>query len=113
MEDKTLQVLHIQMQAMTKLSEEWTQRMQNVTKLVGQLTTSKMEAPKMTSKWTFPENDYGTLVMLLTTDPWLKEKKRKWKSESWPAYAIRISMLVQWNVDARTLRYSFMRLSEA
>lgn len=110
MEVKTLQVLHIQMQALTRGAEEYAHLLSSVTKTVGQMVEAAKKAAKGKKEWFIPENDYGTLVRLLTTDPWLMVNYHKYPSVSWRKYANRVSKLVRWNVDKDVLKYNFDRL---
>jgi hypothetical protein len=110
MEVKTLQVLHIQMQALTRGAEEYARLLSSVTKTVGQMVEAAKKAAKGKKEWYIPENDYGTLVRLLTTDPWLMVNYHKYSSVSWRKYANRVSKLVRWNVDKDVLKYNFDRL---
>lgn len=112
MEVKTLQVLHIQMQALTRGAEEYARLLSSLTKTVGQIAEAEKKAAKGKKEWYIPENDYGTLVRLLTTEPWLMEHLRKYPSVSWRKYAIRVSKFVGWNVDRNVLKYNFERLKE-
>ena len=112
MEHKTLQVLHIQMQALTRGAEEYARLLSSVTKTVGQMVEAAKKAAKGKKEWYIPENDYGTLVRLLTTDPWLMVNYHKYPSVSWRKYAIRVSKFVGWNVDKDILKYNFERLKE-
>lgn len=107
MDQKTLQVLQNRLQAMTRLSNEWAENMSVVTELVGKMSQSAIINPANTSLGFFPENNYDVLVGRLTTEQELIKGKSKWKTESWPAYAVRLSKFVGWSVDARTLRYCF------
>lgn len=112
MEVKTLQVLHIQMQALTRGAEEYAKLLSSVTKTVGQIAEAEKKASKSKKEWYIPENDYGTLVRLLTTDPWLMVHYRKYPSVSWRKYAIRVSKFVRWKVDKDILKCNFNRLKE-
>ncbi len=112
MEVKTLQVLHIQMQAVTRGAEEYARLLSNVTKTVGQMVDAAKKAASGKKEWYIPENDYGTLVRLLTTDPWLKVNYHKYPSVSWRKYTNRVSKLVRWNVDKDVLKCNFDRLKE-
>ena len=112
MEQRTLQVLHIQMQALTRSTEEYTRLLSSVTKTIGQIAEAAKQAAKGKKEWYIPENDYGTLVRLLTTDPWLIVNYHKYPSVSWQKYTNRVSKFVGWRVDKDTLKYNFERLKD-
>ena len=112
MEAKTLKVLHIQMQALTRGAEDYARLLSSVTKTVGQMAEAAKKASSGKKEWYIPENDYGTLVRLLTTDPWLMEHLRKYPSVSWRKYTNRVSKFVGWRVDKDTLKYNFERLKD-
>ena len=112
MEVKTLQVLHIQMQALTRATEECTKLLSSVTKTVGQIVEAEKKASSGKKEWYVPENDYGTLVRLLTTEPWLMVNYHKYPSVSWRKFANRVSKLARWNVDKDVLKCNFDRLKE-
>ena len=67
---------------------------------------------KSEPKKAFPENDYGVVVTKVTKNPKFA-KKRRWKTESWIRYAIRISKWVGWAVDAKALQTAFELQEEA
>lgn len=85
--------------------------LQAIAQLIGQLAEHLMKATGLMCSiggvpmnvdernWTFPENDYDWLGTWLTTNEFALKYKRKWKSESWPAYAIRLSKYIGWSVD--------------
>ena len=112
MEERTLQVLHIQMQALTRSTEEYTRLLSSVTKTIGLMVEEAKKASKSKKEWYIPENDYGTLVRLLTTEPWLMEHLHKYPSVSWRKYTNRVSKFVGWCVDKDTLKYNFERLKD-
>lgn len=112
MEQRTLQVLHIQMQALTRSAEDYARLLSSVTKTVGQIAETAKQAAKGKKEWYIPENDYGTLVHLLTTDPWLMVNYHKYPSVSWRKYTNRVSKFVGWRVDKDTLKYNFERLKD-
>ena len=112
MEERTLQVLHIQMQAVTRSAEEYAKLLSSVTKTIGQMVEEAKKASRGKKEWYIPENDYGTLVRLLTTEPWLMEHLRKYPSVSWRKYTNRVSKFVGWCVDKDTLKYNFERLKD-
>lgn len=112
MEERTLQVLHIQMQALTRATEDCTRLLSSVTKTIGLMAEESKKALKGKKEWYIPENDYGTLVRLLTTEPWLMVNYRKYPSVSWRKYTNRVSKFVGWCVDKDTLKYNFERLKE-
>ena len=72
-----------------------------VSRVIYQLRDNK-SAPNST----FLENDYGAIVTMISKNPKFK-KKRKWATESWPRYAVRISKWVRWPVDAKVLQTAF------
>ena len=112
MEQRTLQVLHIQMQALTRSAEDYARLLSSVTKTIGQIAEAAKQAAKGKKEWYIPENDYGTLVRLLTTDLWLMEHLHKYPSVSWRKYTNRVSKFVGWRVDKDTLKYNFERLKD-
>jgi len=112
MEERTLKVLYIQMQAVTNGAEEYAKLLSSVTKTIGQMVEEAKKASSGKKEWYIPENDYGALVRLLTTDPWLKVNYHKYPSVSWRKYTNRVSKLVRWNVDKDVLKYNFERLKE-
>lgn len=112
MEERTLQVLHIQMQALTRSAEDYARLLSSVTKTVGQIAEAAKKASSGKKEWYIPENDYGTLVRLLTTDPWLMVNYHKYPSVSWRKYTNRVSKFVGWCVDKDTLKYNFERLKD-
>lgn len=112
MDERTLQVLHIQMQALTRGAEEYAKLLSSVTRTIGQMAEAAKKVSKCKKEWYIPENDYGTLVRLLTTEPWLKENLHKYPSVSWRKYTNRVSKFVGWRVDKDTLKYNFERLKE-
>lgn len=112
MEERTLHVLHIQMQAVARSAEEYAKLLSSVTKTIGQMVEEAKKASRGKKEWYIPENDYGTLVRLLTTEPWLMVNYRKYPSVSWRKYTNRVSKFVGWRVDKDTLKYNFERLKE-
>lgn len=81
MELKTLKVLHIQMQALTRTVEEYAKQLAAVTWTISRMAEDEKKAMTGKKEWYVPENDYGTLVRLLTTEPWLMEHLRKYHDE--------------------------------
>lgn len=112
MDERTLQVLHIQMQAVTRSAEEYARLLSSLAKTIGLMVEEAKMASSGKKEWYIPENDYGTLVRLLTTEPWLKENLHKYPSVSWRKYTNRVSKFVGWRVDKDTLKYNFERLKE-
>ena len=112
MEEGTLKVLHIQMQALTRSADEYARLLSSVTKTIGQMVEAAKKASSGKKEWYIPENDYGTLVHLLTTDPWLMVNYHKYPSVSWRKYTNRVSKFVGWCVDKDTLKYNFERLKD-
>ena len=98
------------MQALTRVADEYAKQLSAVTQTIAQIAEAAKKAGCGKKEWYIPENDYGTLVRLLTTEPWLIEHMRKYPSVSWRKYAIRLSKFVQWNVDKDVLKYNFARL---
>ena len=112
MEERTLKVLHIQMQALTRSADEYARLLSSVTKTIGLMVEAAKKASSGKKEWYIPENDYGTLVHLLTTDPWLMVNYHKYPSVSWRKYTNRVSKFVGWCVDKDTLKYNFDRLKD-
>ena len=110
MEQKEFQELQNELRVVAQMHRDLAERM---VVLAGQISRIVYEAHKQskTEKHPyFPENDYGTIATQITMNPNLT-KKRKWKTESWPSYAIRISKYVKWSVDEQALKTSFDLLS--
>ena len=91
------QVLRTELQAIAQLISQLAEHLMKATGLMCSIGGVPMNVDER--NWTFPENDYDWLATWLTTNEFALKKKRKWKSESWPAYAIRLSKYVGWSVD--------------
>ena len=106
-----IQNLQSELRVMASLRRQEAEHTLTIAGLVGQIA---YEAGHQSTalKPIFPENDYGSIVSQINSNPTLI-KKRKWQSESWPSYAVRLSKFVGWSVDARTLRTVFELHSKA
>ena len=110
MENKTNQIIRSELQAIALLHENLSKRYRTLSDLFPALASSTAEQLSQDeADWTFPENNYATLVMWLTNDPWAKSHKAKRTNESWSVYAVRLSKYVGWNVDPYALRRCFQR----
>ncbi len=100
-----IQNLQSELRVMASLHRQEAEHTLTIAGLVGQIA---YEAGHQSTalKPIFPENDYGSIVSQINSNPTLI-KKRKWQSESWPSYAVRLSKFVGWSVDARTLHTAF------
>ena len=107
---KIIQALQDELQAMSERHAANAQSAAHIKNLIGRLNLSVINDEEHEFDFQFPVNDYGYLVRMLTTHPWLKAHKLKWKSESWQRYSIRLSVLTGWNVQKDPLRYCFMTL---
>ena len=106
MEQKEFQELQNELRVVAQMHRELAERMMV---LAGQISRIVYEACKRSNTEMhpfFPENDYGSIVTQVNYNPNVADK-RKWTSESWPRYAIRISKWVGWHVDAMELRTAF------
>lgn len=99
------QVLHSKLQAIAELTAE-------IANLIAALDPSAANQQFEVDVWTFQVNDYSTLVTYLTSDPIAKKKYAKRMTQSWPNYAARLTSIVGWDVDPRTLRRCFERHGE-
>ncbi len=106
MEQQEFQELQNELRAVAQMHRELAERMLLLSGQIGKIVYEAFNHSKSNSNPYFPENDYGTIVTQISVNPNLK-KKRKWKTESWPSYAIRVSKLVGWPVDVLALRTSF------
>jgi len=104
MEERIFQILQDELQVMAELHKQFAEHTLSVSKLVGKLMPSEINVTD--AQWVLPENDYGRLVDFANT------YKPKWKTESWPGYAVRLTKLAGWDVDYRTLRRCFERKIE-
>ena len=91
------QALRIELQAIAQLIGQLAEHLMKATGLICSIGGVPMNVDER--NWTFPENDYDWLATWLTTNEYALARKRKWKSESWPAYATRLSKYVGWSVD--------------
>lgn len=110
MEQKNVQDLQRQLRVIAQMHREMAERTMEAAGLLSKIVYEVCNQSKL-GKPVFPENDYSTIVTQINTNPYLV-KKRKWKSESWPRYAIRLSKFVGWSVDMDALRTSFALYSE-
>ena len=106
-ESKIIQALQDELQAMSERHAADARSAAHIKNLLGRLNLSVINDEEQEFDFQFPVNDYAYLVHMLTTHPWLKEKKRKWKSESWQRYSVRLSLLTGWNVQEDPLMYCF------
>ena len=101
-----IQNLQSELRVMASLRRQEAEHTLTIAGLVGQIAYEAGHQSNAALKPIFPENDYGSIVSQII-------KKRKWQSESWPSYAVRLSKFVGWSVDARTLRTAFELHSKA
>ena len=106
MEQQEFQELQNELRAVAQMHRELAERMLLLSGQIGKIVYEACSRTNTEMHPYFPENDYGTIVTQINVNPNLK-KKRKWKTESWPSYAIRVSKLVGWPVDVLALRTSF------
>ena len=111
MEQKDVQDLQHSLRVMAQMHREMAERMTMAAGLIGKIIYEACNQSKLKGNHVFPENDYSSVVTQINTNPNLV-KKRKWKSESWPRYAIRLSKFVGWSVEMDALRTSFALYSE-
>ena len=104
MEERIFQVLQDELQAMAELHKQFAEHTLLVSKLAGKLVPSEIHVAD--PHWELPEKDYGRLV------DFANAYKPKWKTESWPGYAVRLAKLAGWDVDYRTLRRCVERKNE-
>lgn len=102
-----IKVLQQELKIIAKLRKEEAQHRLVAMDLFNKILLDMIKAPKSASVLIIPENDYATLVEVLTTNPGLKKTKSKYVTESWPAYAARLSKFVKWRVDADVLKVAF------
>lgn len=105
MKKSYLQVLQTKLQAIAELTSE-------IADIIAALDPSAVDLQLEADGWSFPVNDYSKLVTYLTSDPVAKKKYAKRATQSWPNYAARLTGLVGWDVDPRTLRRCFERHGE-
>lgn len=99
--------LQEELQVSAQLIEQLARRMLKVSNLIckmGNIHLSENE-----KNWTFPKNDYDWLSTWITTDDYAIKSKHKWKTESWPAYATRLSKFIGWDVKEDILRRCLKR----
>lgn len=101
-----VQILQGELRAIATLRKQEAEHTMTIVGLVGKLAYEASHHSTDALHPAFPENDYGNVVQQINTNPNLI-KKRKWLSESWPRYAIRLSKWVGWAVDAQALRAAF------
>ena len=109
---KIIQALEDELQAIAERNTANAKSATRIAQLIGRLNLSSISDEKQEFDFQFPVNDYGYLVHMLITHPWLKQKKRKWKSESWQRYSIRLSHLTGWIVQKDPLKYCFESLEK-
>ena len=107
-----LQVLHSKLQAVAELYTQLAERTSEIANILASLDPSSVQQLLDSDGWSFPVNDYGKLVTYLTSDPFAKKKLKKRATQSWPNYAARLSGVVGWIVEPRTLRRCFERHGE-
>ena len=94
--------LQQELRVSAQLIEQLAERMTRVSKLICKM--GNIHLAENEKKWTFPKNDYDWLSTWITTDDYAIRSKHKWKTESWPAYAARLSKFVGWDVKEDILR---------
>ena len=104
---KIIQALQEELQAMSERHAANARSAAHIKNLVGRMKLTAINDEEQEFDFQFPVNDYAYLVRMLTTHPWLKAHKHKWKSESWLRYSIRLSVLTGWNVQKDPLKYCF------
>ena len=104
-EQRIIQSMQEELHAIAERNTANAQSFTRIAQLIGRLDLSSISDDEQIFGFQFPVNDYGYLVHMLTTHPWLREKKRKWKSESWQRYSTRLSLLTGWNVQKDPLKY--------
>lgn len=109
MAQTNVQVLQSDLQAIAKTYQDLAERILAFSRHLHSTNPTDLENLPQEMGWKFPVNDYSTLSTWLTKDPWALENKSKWKTESWPAYAARLTTYVGWDVDSKTLRRSLER----
>jgi hypothetical protein len=109
---RIIQTLQEELHAIAERSTANAQSITRIAQLISRLNLSSITDEESIFGFQFPVNDYGYLVHMLTTHPWLKAQKHKWKSESWQRYSIRLSHLTGWNVQKDPLKYCFESLEK-
>lgn len=94
--------LQQELRVSAQLIEQLAKRMTRVSKLICKM--GNIHLVENEKKWPFPKNDYDWLSTWITTDDYAIKEKHKWKTESWPAYASRLSKFVGWDVKEDILR---------
>lgn len=105
MKKSYLQVLHTKLQAIAELTTD-------IANIIAALDPSAVNQQLEIDAWSFQVNDYSKLVTYLTSDPVAKKKYAKRATQSWPNYAARLTGIVGWDVEPRTLRRCFERHGE-
>lgn len=106
-QSKIIQALQDELQLMSGRYAANAESAAHIKNLLGRLSLTVISDEEQEFDFRFPVNDYAYLVRMLTTHPWLKTHKLKWKSESWLRYSIRLSVLTGWNVQKDPLKYCF------
>ena len=109
---RIIQSMQEELHAIAERNTANAQSITRIAQLIGRLDLSSISDDEPIFGFQFPVNDYGYLVRMLTTHPWLKAQKHKWKSESWLRYSIRLSHLTGWNVQKDPLKYCFESINE-
>lgn len=100
--DTLVQALQCELRALANLHRQEAEHELIIAPLISKVIY-EVQDRKSNPKRAFPVNDYGTIATQVANNPNVAHK-RKWLSESWPRYAIRISKWVGWQVDANELR---------
>lgn len=111
-QSQIIQALQDELQAMSERHAANARSVAHIKNLLGRLNLSVICDEEQEFDFRFPVNDYGYLVRMLTTHPWLKAHKLKWKSESWQRYSVRLSLLTGWNVQKDTIKHCFSSLKD-
>ena len=82
-QQRIIQDLQNELQAMSERHAADARSAAHIKNLLGRLNLSVISDEEQEFDFQFPVNDYAYLVRMLTTHPWLKMHKLKWKSESW------------------------------
>ena len=106
-QQRIIQAMQEELHAIAERSAANAQSIKHIAQLIGRLDLSVICDDEQEFDFQFPVNDYGYLVHMLTTHPWLKAHKHKWKSESWQRYSTRLSLLTGWKVQKDPLKYCF------
>ena len=111
-QQRIIQAMQDELHAIAERNTANAQSITRIAQLIGRLDLSSISDDEPIFGFQFPVNDYGFLVRMLTTHPWLKAKKHKWLSESWQRYSTRLSLLTGWNVQKDPLKYCFDSLEK-